>query len=91
MKINKNELLKDIEFLNSNYQYFYYILNDNENNIFDILELNYNTVEKMEKILNKYELILIKSNKDKFINCIYNHICTLVNIYTNIWVDPNDK
>lgn len=82
MKINSNELLKDIEFLNSNYQYFYYVLNDK--NYFKVLKFNKNTVEKIEKILNKYELILIKSNKDKFINCIYNHICTLIKIYKNI-------
>ena len=88
MKINKNELLKDIEFLNVNYEYFYYILNDNENKLINVLELNKNTVEKIEKTLNKYELILIKSNKDKFINCLYNHICTLINIYKNSCVDP---
>lgn len=86
MKINKNELLKDIDFLNSNYQYFYYVLNDK--NYFKVLEFNKNTVEKIEKILNKYELILIKSNKDKFINCLYNTICNLIKIYKNIWVDP---
>ena len=91
MKINQNELLKDIDFLNVNYQYFYYILNDNENTLINVLELEFNTIEKIEKILNKYELILIKSNKDKFLNCLYNHICTLIKIYQNIWVDLNDK
>ena len=55
MKINQNELLKDIEFLNSNYQYFYYVLNDK--NYFKVLEFNKNTVEKIEKTLNKYKLI----------------------------------